>query len=256
MNRKQFIQSHGASCKNWTWSWSFVNHDDRFVIFGVWEGEDTSKFRLVLHNDWEISAKGIKQPGYSQAVEHIRLVEDEGYALRTFSMRGVKRFPEQGDLSPSAIEDFTPELENVRLVALPRAWYVAAEVGMYDTIPEVLEGVEEQEVFPEGAKTTVLVNAYERNREARNRCLKHYGCRCRVCDMHFGERYGELGANYIHVHHIVSISKIGKEYKVDPINDLIPVCPNCHAMLHRTSDTLSVDALREILAVQQSNSHK
>jgi len=226
------------------------------VIFGVWEGEDKGKFRLILHKKWEYSAKGKRQPGYLQAVEHIRLVEDNGYALRTFSMRGVKRYPEQGDLSPSAIQDFTPELDNVQLVALPDGWYVAAAAGRYDTIPEVIEGVEEPGGFPEGAKTTVLVNAYERNRQARDRCLKHHGCRCRVCDMHFRERYGELGADYIHVHHIVPIAKIGKAYKIDPIKDLIPVCPNCHAMLHRTSDTLSVEALQKILAIQRSESNR
>ena len=39
MNRKQFIQSRGATCRNWTWSWSFINHDDQLVIFGAWDVE-------------------------------------------------------------------------------------------------------------------------------------------------------------------------------------------------------------------------
>ena len=51
--------------------------------------------------------------------------------------------------------------------------------------------------------------------------------------MDFEETYGELGRGFIHVHHLVPISSIGKTYQIDPINDLAPVCPNCHAMLHR-----------------------
>jgi 5-methylcytosine-specific restriction protein A len=39
LNRKQFIQSHGATCRNWTWGWgwSFINHDEQMVIFGAWD---------------------------------------------------------------------------------------------------------------------------------------------------------------------------------------------------------------------------
>ena len=65
--------------------------------------------------------------------------------------------------------------------------------------------------------------------------------------------YGELGQGFIHVHHIVPISKIGKEYKIDPINDLVPVCPNCHAMLHRGKDgkVYRIDELKEIIAIKK-----
>ena len=65
--------------------------------------------------------------------------------------------------------------------------------------------------------------------------------------------YGEFGQGFIHVHHIVPISKIGKEYKIDPIKDLVPVCPNCHAMLHRGKDenVLTIDELKKIIAVKK-----
>lgn len=79
---------------------------------------------------------------------------------------------------------------------------------------------------------SVTINSYERNSKARKKCIEHYGISCQVCGMNFEEVYGQLGEGYIHVHHIVPLYKIGEEYEVDPINDLIPVCPNCHAMLH------------------------
>ncbi len=89
----------------------------------------------------------------------------------------------------------------------------------------------------EGAKTTVKVNRYERNRRARKLCIDHYGTACSVCDLDFATAYGGLATGFIHVHHVVPIASIGVEYRLDPIRDLIPVCPNCHAMLHHGVDT-------------------
>lgn len=101
----------------------------------------------------------------------------------------------------------------------------------------------------EGAKKTIVVNHYERNSIARQKCIDANGCKCTVCGMDFQSMYGDLGRGFIHVHHIVPISTIGKNYKIDPIKDLVPVCPNCHAMLHRSNDghLLSIDELKQII---------
>ncbi|RME44545.1 MAG: HNH endonuclease, partial [Chloroflexi bacterium] len=58
--------------------------------------------------------------------------------------------------------------------------------------------------------------------------------------------YGELGKGFIHVHHVIPLSEIDSRYEVDPINDLCPVCPNCHAMIHREEPPLTIKQLREI----------
>lgn len=101
--------------------------------------------------------------------------------------------------------------------------------------------------YLEGLARTVLVNAYERSDSARNACIDHHRPVCRVCHLNFEEKYGEIGRGYIHVHHILPIASIGRQYKVDPINDLVPVCPNCHAMLHRRNPPLSIEELRKML---------
>ncbi len=61
------------------------------------------------------------------------------------------------------------------------------------------------------------------------------------------EVYGPLGVNVIHVHHIVPVSQMGSSYRLDPIKDLIPLCPNCHTIVHRENPPLNVLSLREIL---------
>ena len=92
---------------------------------------------------------------------------------------------------------------------------------------------EEPTLYLEGAYQRVLVNRYERDRDARDKCIRYYGATCKVCDLNFGEQYGKIGEGFIHVHHLRPLSEIGAEYRVDPVRDLKPVCPNCHAMLHR-----------------------
>jgi hypothetical protein len=91
---------------------------------------------------------------------------------------------------------------------------------------------EELEKLPEGAVYERLVNGYERNLLARQRCIKKYGTNCYVCGFSFGTTYGEVVDGFIHVHHLIQLSKVSKGYEVNPIADLRPVCPNCHAVIH------------------------
>jgi len=113
-------------------------------------------------------------------------------------------------------------------------------------------GIDGEEHVPnrsylEGTAVRVLVNRYERDREARDECVAHHGAVCAVCHFDFGHEYGELGAGFIHVHHVVPVATAGRRYSVDPINDLVPVCPNCHAMLHTGATPPSVEELQQIV---------
>jgi len=103
----------------------------------------------------------------------------------------------------------------------------------------------EPETFEEGSTATVEVNRYERDEAARRACLEHYGAECKVCGLHFEERYGKIGKGFIEVHHEVPLSETEGASEVDPIEDLKPVCPNCHAMLHQTDPPLAIEELRE-----------
>jgi hypothetical protein len=98
--------------------------------------------------------------------------------------------------------------------------------------------------YPEGAASHIIVNAYERNPAALEVCKAHYGTRCQVCGLDMSERYGDIGKGFIHVHHLKQLSKVGAKYEVDPIADLRPVCPNCHAMLHRKTPPLTINELK------------
>ena len=103
-----------------------------------------------------------------------------------------------------------------------------------------------KETFREGKSKDITQTRYERNPEARKRCIKHHGSSCKVCKFNFEYHYGEVGQGFIHVHHINQISDIGEEYEVDPIKDLIPVCPNCHAMIHSKRPAYTIAEIKKL----------
>jgi hypothetical protein len=127
-----------------------------------------------------------------------------------------------------------------------------AEIVLYDEhlAEEFSESTSEQ-LF-EGAKRTITINAYERNPKARQLCIEYWKPFCVVCEFNFEDRYGELGKGFIHVHHLIPVSQIGDSYEIDPIKDLRPVCPNCHAMLHRQERTLTIEELKSIAATNMA----
>lgn len=100
----------------------------------------------------------------------------------------------------------------------------------------------------EGGKRTVTVNAYERSPEARAQCIEAHGSSCAICGFYFGHTYGDDFLGFIHVHHKTPVSKVGARYKVDPRNDLIPVCPNCHSVIHYGNRTRSIEDVKSLLS--------
>ncbi len=140
-------------------------------------------------------------------------------------------------------------------------WYANAEIAQKEVVPKVIKYIEEFEnrdteledgygeisdevLHYEGSVKTVKVNRYERNQEARRKCIEIHGCQCKICGFDFEKVYGQVGKGLIHVHHVVPISTIKEEYQIDYEKDLIPVCPNCHAIIHRKKDPYTPEEIR------------
>ena len=98
--------------------------------------------------------------------------------------------------------------------------------------------------LPQEALVRVGVNRYERNPQARRVCLAHHGSSCAACGFSFEAAYGPEGGGFIHVHHLVPAAQLGPDYELDPVGDLVPLCPNCHAMAHRRRVPYTVAELR------------
>jgi hypothetical protein len=101
--------------------------------------------------------------------------------------------------------------------------------------------------YNEGSVQRILVDRYERDPRARAACIRHYGTTCFLCGFNFVAVYGAVMEGFTHVHHLKPLSSVGPDYEVDPIRDLRPVCPNCHAVLHRQEPAYSLDEVRRFL---------
>lgn len=105
----------------------------------------------------------------------------------------------------------------------------------------------DQVILYEGTPIDIIQTKYERNPAARKRCLEYHGYSCMVCKINFEKTYGEIGKGFIHVHHIHQLADKGYEHKVNPVEDLVPVCPNCHAMIHAKRPAYTIDEMRNLI---------
>ena len=124
--------------------------------------------------------------------------------------------------------------------------------ALYDDVP-IPQAI--PETYSEsGIGKKVLVNKYERNPVARRKCLEIHGNSCVICGFNAARIYGSDFEGKIEVHHIVPINEINQDYKVDPVTDLLPVCPNCHTMLHsklNTGDYPTVEILKKLVSTKK-----
>ena len=143
-----------------------------------------------------------------------------------------------------AVTDRMPRSEQVINVTekMLRADSVVDEGNEFRLPEEIASGG----VYSEGGVKKIEVNRYERDPRVRMECIAVHGTNCCVCGFNFGTVYGQVAAGYIHVHHLKLLS--GGERVVDPVEDLRPVCPNCHAVLHLGGVCRTIDEVREMLS--------
>jgi hypothetical protein len=103
-----------------------------------------------------------------------------------------------------------------------------------------------EEPEEEGADYYILTTKYERSKINRDICIKHHGWNCKVCEVNLQDIYGNRAKEFIHVHHIEKLADSASKI-IDPINDLIPVCPNCHCIIHRTKEPASPEEIVKLI---------
>ena len=126
-------------------------------------------------------------------------------------------------------------------------------LSLADIVPVEEVQTEAKTGYTEGDVQRVETNRYERNPLNRKLCLAAKGYDCTICGMNFERTYGEIGRQFIHVHHVVPVSQLGSGYVINPLKDLVPVCPNCHAMLHRKNPPLLPDELVTAINERKNN---
>ena len=103
----------------------------------------------------------------------------------------------------------------------------------------------------EGGGHQVLITRYERSQINRAACLEFHGYKCKICGFDFEGFYGPLGHGFIEVHHIEMVSALEPDTVVNPVTDLIPVCSNCHSMLHKRTPPYLPGELHKIVEARR-----
>jgi 5-methylcytosine-specific restriction enzyme A len=107
---------------------------------------------------------------------------------------------------------------------------------------------QEDNFYKDGQAVTYYGTRYERNPHNRLNAIEIHGLACFGCEFDFEEVYGEKGKGFIEIHHVHPLSEIKEVVNINPKTDLVPVCSNCHRMIHRDRNkVLTIDELRKIL---------
>lgn len=182
--------------------------------YGVWNGKSAAALKALC--GWPKFSRGMSVGGKYRILNEIylQLVKATGFDLWT----------------------------------LDGLWHVINEVTKLEMDLSFACVEQEERDYFEGRLVPNSGYRTERSSAARNRCVKEKGFDCAVCGFNFFERYGTIGIGYIHVHHVEDLALSERERKVDVKTGLVPVCPNCHAMLHKgVKKSRSLEDLRKRL---------
>ena len=206
-----------------------------------------------------------KRIHYKMEVIKVKMIFDEAFEQEPFWTDKVQYY---GNITSfyarfKLLEEYTDDILSLHHLhengyeGIPRSVRECKDQGLIDFLLHPHQMVnddvydvdypEDDEKLYEGALVTVKANKFERNQKARRECVAKKGYQCSVCGRDFETTYGEIGKNFIHVHHLTPISTIGKEYELNVDTDLVPVCPNCHYMLHRKDPPYTIEELKGII---------
>ena len=220
-----------------------------------------------------VSGKGRKVCG---AYQHARVYAEpinDNRASRKFTMDGNEIFANYNIIcdyqnaflidKQDRIKEFPKSAPNKNISGFGRhpVWYVDDQNrkiisdDIIDYLEKVLDGYTQNDeskyhLYDESIKKIVSSTQIKRSQAARLECLHLHGYKCKVCGFDFEEKYGELGKEYIEVHHITPIGRLSSNDRyagTNPQNDLIPLCSNCHSMIHQKRPPLQPDELKKLL---------
>src|SRR5262249_32490789 len=108
--------------------------------------------------------------------------------------------------------------------------------------------------FAEGAQIRSERLFFARNRSLRAAAIGKFGVKCTVCGFDFESTYGALGRGYTEVHHLETMASRGATAPgpdgwTTSVDDVRPLCANCHRMAHQVSPPLSIEELKRRIAL-------
>jgi 5-methylcytosine-specific restriction protein A len=238
--------------------WTLVKQTKTYAYLIPPAGQETPPFRIEIAVPTQQQSLEIARRSYAKGQSWVgQLGEWPAWYFheRNTDMREMWRDPITGEMA-SILHENPPQ--SSLSIGDWGAWNVDVTgvagkfgLGVIPPSTENFAGSEPSAVaLLEGTSRILELTRYERNAAARRLCIEHYGLSCQACGMSYEEKYGPPGADLIHVHHVTPLAAVGEEHEVDPIHDLIPLCANCHHVVHQSIPPYSVQQVRDAIDMQ------
>jgi len=199
--------------------------------------------RLPIHDVRPDEAKFRNPNGVSLKLSNFLAIDD------TYHGKGMQSYSQ---LDEKVFKEFESDTERLHKLA-KRIRSVSEDLNLANQLYLIEEDTDDSIEVNEGAVIYKLHKFRERDtkiiKKKKEREFMRLGkLPCEACLFDFFQKYGELGYKYIECHHRTPLSEISISTKTT-LTDLALVCSNCHRMLHRRVDELSVERLKVLLAV-------
>lgn len=198
--------------------------------------------RLPIHELRPDEAKFRNPNGVSLKLSNFLAIDP------TYSGKGMQSFSK---LDEKVFKEFESDTERLHKLAR-RIRGVSEDLNLSNQLYLIEEDIDGNIEVNEGAVIYKLHKYRERDTKIIKKKKEREFIRlgklpCEACTFDFFQKYGNLGYKYIECHHRTPLSEISTSTKTS-LNDLALVCSNCHRMLHRRADDLSVQGLKNLLA--------
>lgn len=219
------------------WFTGIVEHDSEFFIFA--NVGTAARTGHDYQNRWDGDfLRWYHKRGSDVRWHSVQRLLRSGTAIHLFSRSADRdNFEYHGYAIPVEVVERSSPVEV--LLAITKSPPQSESLGHAE--------IEMPSTYVEGSPRAISTTRFERNPMARAACIDYYGAKCAACDLSFADRYGPEAKGYIHVHHLVPISRWGIAYQIDPVKDMRPMCPNCHAMVHDKTPPRSIEYVREMI---------
>jgi len=224
-----------------------INENDGYFNYAE-KGMSSIKGALIL---FQFDNHVIGCAKLLEVIKHKEPIDDIYKGAYVFDTSSIKTFEPINTDEMKNIDDSFKTFSQVKQYLDPVCYEDLMVLIQLKSDGMITEEIPEDETgkYPEASKKQITINAYERNPKARQDCIRIHGSSCVVCGFDSGKVFGDEFEGKIHVHHKKPLHELDDEYEVDPKEDLIPVCPNCHMIIHsKSGGTYTIEEVKEFLS--------
>lgn len=233
------------------------HRDELILTLNLYYDLDFSLFTKNNYKIIELSKTLNKLPIYSEEERRYDFRNPNGVAMKLSNFTAIdpdnenKGLSSYSKLDKNTFYEFYNKRSELKRIAnlifdsieeneiVSKLYRIEDEIDSH--IKEVFEGEVVYKLHKLKERDNSLIEAKKRKIFKENGKLE-----CEVCNFDFSEKYGSLGNGFIECHHIRHLSTYKSKQKTK-LDDLALVCSNCHRMLHRNFENMTIEKLKEII---------